>query len=441
MDLLHQEVLKNKDYKYKIQYHNTLGELYYFEGIDQKKSYKEFKIALDILEKNNSSYLADLIYSNYAIALQSEGKLKESLEMKRKALNLTRKNKDFWLESIITNNMAVNFLYLQEPDSAAKYFEYSYRIALKTTSQTDEVQRAMFLGLFHNDHSNPELALSYFNVALAKINALETYSEKKQLFAGLSRTYELLNQNDQAFECLKKERDYSDSAEYNNIKREAFIYNHELKLEYLKHKNQIEKERNQKFQLQIVISILVIVLLLGTTVILILRNRKNKLLEKYRIENDALEKEKLKIEKIIADREITSKAMFLLEKDNLIHQISNKLKDTLPQVKEENQNILQSVINELKSAVNVKRWEEFEMYFNKVNPAFFDKLNQEFPNLTINERKLCALLSMQMSTKEISNITGQTNHSVNIARGRLRKKLNIDHTDIELVSFLNKYNG
>jgi DNA-binding CsgD family transcriptional regulator len=225
-----------------------------------------------------------------------------------------------------------------------------------------------------------------------------------------------------------------------NLKREGFIYDHELKLEYLKNKNQIEKERNQKFKLQIIISILLIILLLSLIIFLFIRNRKNKLLEEYRIENDALEKEKLKIEKLIAEKENTSKAMFLLEKDNLIHQISNKLKETLPKIKEENQNVLQGVINELKGAVNVKRWEEFELRFNKVNPTFFENLKSEFPNLTLNERKLCALLSMQMSTKEISNITGQTNHSINIARGRLRKKLNIDHTEVELVEFLNKYN-
>ena len=57
--------------------------------------------------------------------------------------------------------------------------------------------------------------------------------EKKQLFKGLARTYENLNLNEKALDCLKKASNYADSAEMYNLKREGFIYDHELKLEYL----------------------------------------------------------------------------------------------------------------------------------------------------------------------------------------------------------------
>jgi DNA-binding CsgD family transcriptional regulator len=45
-----------------------------------------------------------------------------------------------------------------------------------------------------------------------------------------------------------------------------------------------------------------------------------------------------------------------------------------------------------------------------------------------------------MSTREIAAITGQTAHSINIARGRLRKKLKIDHTEIQISDFLSQFN-
>jgi DNA-binding CsgD family transcriptional regulator len=46
---------------------------------------------------------------------------------------------------------------------------------------------------------------------------------------------------------------------------------------------------------------------------------------------------------------------------------------------------------------------------------------------------------MDMSTKEIADITGQSAHSINVARTRLRKKLEIANSDIQLGNFLSKY--
>lgn len=84
----------------------------------------------------------------------------------------------------------------------------------------------------------------------------------------------------------------------------------------------------------------------------------------------------------------------------------------------------------------IKAWEEFEFRLQQIHNGFYDRLNQRFPNLTINERRICALLQLDLTTKEISDITGQTVRAVNLARIRLRKKLGISHTDKELFDFL-----
>ena len=182
-----------------------------------------------------------------------------------------------------------------------------------------------------------------------------------------------------------------------------------------------------------------IFILTGAIGFLMVRGRKNKQLMLIEKERALLEKENLRKEKIIAEKESASKAMFLLEKDNLLHNITNKLKDTLPQMEDDSQRVVQEVIRDLKGTVNVKRWEEFEIRFLKINPHFFEKLEADFPQLSANEKKLCAFLSMNLNSKEISNITGQTPHAINIARGRLRKKLQINQTTVELNAFLKKY--
>jgi DNA-binding CsgD family transcriptional regulator len=70
-----------------------------------------------------------------------------------------------------------------------------------------------------------------------------------------------------------------------------------------------------------------------------------------------------------------------------------------------------------------------------VHNDFYDKLNEKFPNLSANEKRLCAFLRLNMSTKEISAITYQSINSITVARSRLRKKLELD-SDENLISFL-----
>jgi DNA-binding CsgD family transcriptional regulator len=63
-------------------------------------------------------------------------------------------------------------------------------------------------------------------------------------------------------------------------------------------------------------------------------------------------------------------------------------------------------------------------------------LNEKFPDLSPSERRLCAFLKLDMTTKEISAITHQNAKSIDVARTRLRKKLNLTGTDHNLITFL-----
>lgn len=89
---------------------------------------------------------------------------------------------------------------------------------------------------------------------------------------------------------------------------------------------------------------------------------------------------------------------------------------------------------------NDEQWKELNRYVPEFNSEFFQKLLQDYPDLTINERRLCALLNMNLTTKEISEITRQSVHSINIARGRLRSKLGIIGERMTIQEFLAKYN-
>lgn len=128
--------------------------------------------------------------------------------------------------------------------------------------------------------------------------------------------------------------------------------------------------------------------------------------------------------------------MYLLKKNEFLNTIAERLTEIKRKTLPENQKAIQKLIVEMRQKKDDDIWNEFEAYFTKVNPEFYSKLNQLFPDLTPNEKKLCAFLRLNMSTKDILSITYQSVNSIAVSRSRLRKKLNIQGEDKKLINFL-----
>lgn len=82
-----------------------------------------------------------------------------------------------------------------------------------------------------------------------------------------------------------------------------------------------------------------------------------------------------------------------------------------------------------------KNWEQFAVHFDKVHSDFLITLKDRYPNLTPSELKLCAYLRLNLCSKEIAQIMNISIKSVELARYRLRKKLQIQ-PDVNLYNFL-----
>jgi len=96
---------------------------------------------------------------------------------------------------------------------------------------------------------------------------------------------------------------------------------------------------------------------------------------------------------------------------------------------------INTLISDYKRISYNSNWNEFELLFEKVHNSFYEKLNTQLPTLTANERKICAFLKLNMSSKEIAQITFQSEEALKKARLRLRQKLEISR-DTNLVTFL-----
>ena len=112
------------------------------------------------------------------------------------------------------------------------------------------------------------------------------------------------------------------------------------------------------------------------------------------------------------------------------------MKELKKQVKKEDQETIKKIIDDLKNAQDENVWKEFEVRFNQVYNDFYDRLKSKYPDLTVNEKRICGFLRLNMTSKEICALTRQSYNSLNVARARLRKKLNIQNEEVNLVNFL-----
>jgi FixJ family two-component response regulator len=82
-----------------------------------------------------------------------------------------------------------------------------------------------------------------------------------------------------------------------------------------------------------------------------------------------------------------------------------------------------------------KEWNQFKVLFEKVHHGFFNRLKQDFPNLTEHDLRFCAYIKIKLRPKEIARILNIGSNSIKTFRNRLKKKLALD-LDASLDDFL-----
>jgi len=429
--------------EFLIDYYNQLGVNYYYELLDLPKSFSYFKKALDLYKELNTKKNIARTLNNYGLAYLQKENISTALSyFKQSIASYQEENKSEAPIEYYTN-MGVAYIYAEKYDSSEFYFLKAYQISQTTKELQDDAERLLYLGVFYQETGKNKEATEYLAKALALVKEMNTFNDKIILFQGLADLNVATNQFEQAHSYRDLEKKYRDSLRIASLAENALSYQYKSELDSLKSQNKIQsieqKQQSERFQSLIIIIVLSVISVISILIMVIFRSKNRQRKLELINEKEKLEKLQVKLELENNEREVTSKSMFLLEKDNLIRNISQKLNATLPDLNDEAKKVVKELVSELNFSVNNKRWDEFELRFNKVHPNFYANLEKEHPKLSSNERKLCAFLLMNMSSKDISSITGQTVHSINIARGRLRNKLKLVHSGEELTFYLSKY--
>ena len=70
-----------------------------------------------------------------------------------------------------------------------------------------------------------------------------------------------------------------------------------------------------------------------------------------------------------------------------------------------------------------KMWDIFWIQFEMTNKNFMTLLDQRHPDLTKTEKRLCAFMLLDLSTKDIAALTGRSPRTIDVTKYNIRKKL------------------
>ena len=186
---------------------------------------------------------------------------------------------------------------------------------------------------------------------------------------------------------------------------------------------------------------LLFLFLLQYVVYHIVKRKKDRVIEQQRILHQAeIEAQEKKIialenERLEADLRFKSKELAEVVMTNIAHQeFLESLKTEMQQLRLSGQYTRKS-LDKLLALVNnnlvsdEESWSMFQTNFDRIHENFFRNLKQQYPDLTSGDLRFCALLRLNMPTKEIAKFLNISVRGVDAARYRLRKKFNLSSED------------
>jgi tetratricopeptide (TPR) repeat protein len=448
----------------KINYY--LGE-FHFRINNKDLAFGYFNESIELLKQVNDT---DKLQKNY-IAIGNLFLDKQNWPRARKYLWLAYSMN---LQSKVSTSLAWSCLYLgayydhaKKKDSAEFFYTKANQISEKLNNPKLLAYSLNNYASFNIDHGEFAVAenklmralkicdsirempalvpILYLNLGLVNKNRnqysdAKTYLEKALSLAGSAGSPSVsIRVNEELYLCNKELNNCNDALKFverfkilkdsnDRITSNQNLVALEMKYNYarLQKEQEAKAQRNKLLFAGALIAfglIIVMLILLYQKQLIKIKNFKLK----QRILDEKLERN---------NSELASHVLHMVSVNERKLSLIQILKEQLPYVKKENQPIVQKVIAGFESDQDEMLWKEFEIRFTEVHKEFYSKLAKLNPNLTLNEKRLCAFLLLNMTSKEIMCITGQSIKAIEQARFRLRKQLGIINSQVTLSGFL-----
>jgi DNA-binding NarL/FixJ family response regulator len=321
------------------------------------------------------------------------------------------------------------------------YYEKGYRIADSTDNRQAQITTLIGLSNWYGAQKNYVKAEDY----LAKAKAIGIAIRDKTFLVNVLSQQKKIKKELGQFEAALNidEEKIRYQSELSNLEKDKIVKNLEIQFnvsEKDRQLNLIQKEKAittlTNYLLWIAIACICIITI---GIILFLRriNKRDKQLLQAKealvkaIEaQKALKEQQMHNEIEFKESQLSALTFQMLQKNELLQELKDKISSS------SDNNLEQSISKIINKSMNQDQdWTDFNAHFESINKNFYSRIKQAFPDISPNELKICALIKMNLSIKEMANILNISPDSVKTARYRLRKKLQLN-TEDNLTDFI-----
>lgn len=187
---------------------------------------------------------------------------------------------------------------------------------------------------------------------------------------------------------------------------------------------------------------LLLVLLIGYLIYNLIRRNFEKKNQKIRREHEeirmkeiekreqeiiALKAEKLENDLTLKSKELAMSTMTIIRKNEVLIKVKDELVELKKHLGTQYPNkyydrMIRLVDQNISSDDD---WQIFQTNFDRIHENFFRNLHAAYPELTSNDLRFCAYFRLNLTTKDIAHLMNISPKGVEVARYRIRKKINI----------------
>lgn len=443
--------------------HEKLGENYLLQR-EFQKSIAHFDEAIAIAEMEGEERKIAWLNNKIGKSYLGLGMTEEAVEYFDAAISIFEELGDKkGIVSIFGNMAWANF---KNGDfyQARKNCYHALRENIALGNKEDELDAMHLLGKIELQEGELKNAFQYFQESYEMAQDLKFTKFLPSLTYDLYESAYRMKEYKVASDYLKeylghKESDFS-KEKISAIQQLSASYEFERQNEELEFKNrQIALlKQSQKFELQrTIVQVVALVLFIVVASLIVLRQKqqKAKQLELNNKEKELVESKKALVEAELKstqwekqelsnrltfkNQELQNFALHIVEKNDFLQELNAELVKLDKLIKtEESKRLLKELRAKISYNLSLEKDRtEFQNYVEQVNEEFFLRLLNSYPSITESEKRLAALLRMNLSSKEISTIMNITPKSVDMNRYRLRKKFEIQK-EVSLTEFISK---
>lgn len=426
-------------------------EIAYAEILTIQENYKDaLKHYNNILQYNIDDNTIDAIaktLTSIANIKSTEKKFHEALALADSSLKLSKEKKSDLLTISNYGLKGLVFDSLMMFDSAKLYYLKAADLAF-SIEKFDECSDYMHkIGLLNMNHNKINEAITVFKILSDSTEKFKMYDYCNNAFYQLSKCHALLENYEEAYRLLNKYDIYNTIAD--NLSHEKKIkdintnYLLALNVNEVKAK-EIENENIKNYKNNIIILTLSTIIILTSLIVIMILFIRNKYLHhksketsyEQQLKIDKMENELMEMQLKNNKESLINLALHFKSYIEYINPLKAKLKEALDAPESEQKGKFKNIYMDLQNNNSLfNNTENLHKQINEIYKDFIDRLEQKYPTLTKSEKRLCTMLYINMSSKEIAVISNTTIRSVETSRYRLRKKFDLTR-DEDMVDFL-----